>query len=148
VKRTVVDVPFPGSTPTRKIGLDIRRLFSDVKIKVNGDQVAADIKLEVRADINEYGVLRDIAKPRSWSILNHQLSVCIQREVERTIRKSQQELRADIFNLGEQLRIQDNRNWSRLAPRWDEIYPDIKFNVEVRSILRHRGTTIIPPGVG
>ncbi|MBE0467580.1 MAG: Ger(x)C family spore germination protein, partial [Candidatus Desulforudis sp.] len=55
--------------------------------------------------------------------------------------------RADIFNLGEQLRRQDNESWTRLAPVWDDVYPRMEVNVSVRSILRHRGTMIDPPGV-
>ncbi|MDA8097502.1 MAG: Ger(x)C family spore germination protein [Clostridia bacterium] len=147
VRQTVVNVPFPGSPPDLIVGLGIRRAFSSIRMEADGYRVRADIDIEVRADISEYGILRDISKPRSFSILNQQLSRIVKDEVEGTVRISQDELQADIFNLGEQLRRQDNQSWQRLAPIWDEIYPNIKVNVTVRSILRHRGTIIVPPGV-
>ena len=144
----VVNVRLPGSPTDQVIALQIRRNFAKTKVEVQDDRVTANIDIEVRADISEYGILRDISKPRSFSILNHQLSLVVQNEVEKTVRKSQDELRADIFNFGEQLRRQDNQNWQRLAPIWDDIYPNVEVTVTVRAIMRHRGTTINPPGVG
>ncbi|MBE0466925.1 MAG: Ger(x)C family spore germination protein, partial [Candidatus Desulforudis sp.] len=109
IRETIVNVPFPGAPPDQIIGIGIRRAFSSITMEADGHQVKADISIEVRADISEYGVLRDIAKPRSWSILNEELSRVVKDEIEHTVRKSQA-LRADIFNLGEQLRRQDNES--------------------------------------
>lgn len=103
--------------------------------------------IEVRADIAEYGIVKDFSEPGSFAMLNRQLSLFVKNEVENTIRKSQQELNADILNLAEQLRRQDNRSYQRLASIWDQIYPNIEVTVSVRAIMRHRGTTISPPGV-
>lgn len=146
IRETVVNVPFPDAPPDQIVGLGIRRSFSNISVKADGYHVKADIKIEVRADITEYGVLRDIAKPRSWSILNEELSRVVKDEVEQTVHKSQV-LGADIFNLGEQLRRQDNESWNRLAPVWDDVYPQMDVNVSVRSVMRHRGTMIGAPGV-
>lgn len=63
----------------------------------------------------------------------------IQKNLEATIKKLQQEYKADIFGFGEILYRQDYKNFKRIEKNWDEYFEDAIVNVDVNVKLRRSG---------
>ncbi|MFS0778875.1 Ger(x)C family spore germination protein [Neobacillus sp. 3P2-tot-E-2] len=63
----------------------------------------------------------------------------IKKNLEATIKKLQQEYKADIFGFGEMLYRQDYKNFKRIEKNWDEYFEDAIVNVDVNVKLRRSG---------
>ncbi|MEH7491966.1 Ger(x)C family spore germination protein [Neobacillus niacini] len=63
----------------------------------------------------------------------------IKKNLEATIKKLQQEYKADIFGFGEMMYRQDYKNFKRIEKNWDEYFEDAIVNVDVNVKLRRSG---------
>lgn len=65
----------------------------------------------------------------------------IKKEVYATIDKSQKKYNADIVGVCEYLSKHYPKEWQQIKGKWDQIYPDVKFNIEVDAKIRRTGLT-------
>jgi spore germination protein KC len=63
----------------------------------------------------------------------------IEKNLQATIKKLQQEYKADIFGFGEMLYRQDYKNFKRIEKNWDQYFTDAIVTVDVKVQLRRTG---------
>ena len=51
----------------------------------------------------------------------------------------QEEYKADVFQLNKILRTSKPAYWEEIKEDWDEIYPDVKINLDVEVKLKQLG---------
>jgi len=67
----------------------------------------------------------------------------IKNDVDMVIRRAQ-ELESDFLGFGNLIYRKLPREWKRLEPRWQEIFPNLKVNVDVRVVIQRGGLVVRP----
>ena len=75
--------------------------------------------------------------------MNRQVATVIRNEIEMSLAKAQ-EMRADVFGLGNILFRTRPEEWRRLENQWHVIFPELIVDVEVKAIIRRSGLTTEP----
>ena len=67
----------------------------------------------------------------------------IRNEINAVIQKAK-ELKTDIFAFGEAVHRADPKAWKRLEQRWEEIFPELKVDLLVKTKINRVGLIINP----
>lgn len=65
----------------------------------------------------------------------------VTKEMETAVKKAQKELKADIFGFGDALYRKKPEIWRMVQPEWEEMFPDIEIQPEVKVTLWRVGQT-------
>ena len=123
------DVRLNGATVTLS---DCKAAFQP---RWNGDVLTGlEIKLKLRAALSETDGRRDDTTEHARAALEAELSETVQRWCEALLRRSQT-LGADFLDLAGHVRRNSPSKWSRIAPEWNAILPDLAWTVTVEAAL-------------
>ena len=123
------DVRLDGATVTLS---DCKAAFQP---RWNGDTLTGlEIKLKLRAALSETDGRRDETAQSARADLEAELSETVQRWCEALLRRSQT-LGADFLDLAGHIRHDDPSKWSRIAPEWSAILPELAWTVTVEAAL-------------
>ena len=130
-------------------GLEVLRDVRRVRIRgePGPEGVAADLDIRVRARLSAAQ-----AVPVDWwsdpdavTRLARATAVRVAMDVLAALAEAQAD-RADVFSLGEYVRVQDPGAWARLGARWDGVgFPHLPVRVRVHVAIAHLGTLVCPP---
>jgi spore germination protein KC len=145
VGHPVVGLATPGGGYELEV-LGIRRAVRIVP-STSPPGVSAELDISVRTRL---GAAQ--AVPVSWWSNPHavtQLAAAaatrITQDVMASLRSAQAD-KADVFGLGEHVRVQNGAAWSRLGPRWDmDAFPRLHVRVRVHVTINDLGTLVCPP---
>jgi Ger(x)C family germination protein len=129
------DISAEGS-PQAAITLQSLNIDRKIQVFLRDGLPLFCIQLQLSGRLLEFvaeGSLRSQRIARLEKILESQL----RPELEATVRKLQQ-LKADVIDFGEKLRVQQYEYWKRI--NWGEIYPKAKFQVQLRVKIIQDGT--------
>nr|WP_175475608.1 Ger(x)C family spore germination protein [Evansella caseinilytica] len=98
---------------------------------VNGDQVSMTIDCEGVATIREVEDDSDLGDPKVISDLKKQLEEQLTARIRQVIEIAQQELKTDFVGFGQHLYNKQPEEWRRLNDRWEEIFPEIAYEINV-----------------
>ena len=134
------DIPLP-LPPQGDIHFSVLMLRSRSEItpRVQDGRITFLIDIQARGELAEHLETHEFADPETIAKLNEILSGEIKDRVEESIWRSQQELRADIFGLGECLYQEEPFVWRQVQSNWYEIYPTLEVVVNVDAIITHTG---------
>jgi spore germination protein len=108
-------------------------LIKDLKRKINintkGNVPQIDIKLSLKASLDEYSENAGMNDPENKKELEVDVSQAIQKDCLKLI-KYLQEIGADPIGIGEMVRVKDNSYWK--SNEWKDEYKTASFNVEVK----------------
>lgn len=65
----------------------------------------------------------------------------ITKEIEKTLKVLQQEYNADVIGIGEHISKFNPKEWHQMKESWEDIFPQVKFNVSVDTKIRRTGLT-------
>ena len=123
------DVRLDGATVTLS---DCKAAFQP---RWNGDTLTGlEIKLKLRAALSETDGRRDETAQSARADLEAELAETVQRWCEALLRRAQT-LGADFLDLAGHVRHDDPSKWSRIAPEWSAILPDLAWTVTVEAAL-------------
>ena len=123
------DVRLDGATVTLS---DCKAAFQP---RWNGDTLTGlEIKLKLRAALSETDGRRDETAQSARADLEAELAETVQRWCEALLRRAQT-LGADFLDLAGHVRHDDPSKWSRIAPEWSAILPELAWTVTVEAAL-------------
>ncbi|MGB3933895.1 MAG: Ger(x)C family spore germination protein [bacterium] len=131
-------------TDRRPLVVEIFRSRSIIKPRVEGDNVTIDIQIEAQGRVQDQPSTDDLftVKERLAS-LERRTATVIKNDVDMVIRRAQ-ELESDFLGFGNLIYRKLPREWKRLEPRWQEIFPNLKVNVDVRVVIQRGGLVVRP----
>ncbi|MCL1950081.1 MAG: Ger(x)C family spore germination protein [Turicibacter sp.] len=93
----------------------------------------ASIDLKVRGELLEGNYPINVENPHNLKELEEKFVKDIETKTGAFIKKTQEELKSDISDIGIAAYFSDYKEWEKVSANWSEIYPtlDIKINVEV-----------------
>ena len=130
-------------------GLEVLSARRSVRILPSTSPPGVSVDLDISARTR---LAAAQAVPVSWWSNPHavtQLAAAtatrITQDVMASLRSAQAD-KADVFSLGEYVRVQNGAAWSRLGPRWDtDTFPRLRVRVYTRVTITNLGTLVCPP---
>ena len=111
-----------------------RKLNSKVKPILDGDKIKFVISLTGKGDIKENNTNLDLRNQKYLKEVEQALNKDVQKNVTKTISKVQEELKVDIFGLGETIHRKYPKRWKEIKDNWNEDFTkaDIVVNVNLK----------------
>ena len=123
------DVRLNGATVT------LSECKADFQPRWNGDALTElEIRLKLRAALTETDGRRDDTAENARAALETALAETVKRWCEGILRQSQT-LNADFLDLAGHIRRDSPSKWSRIAPEWNALLPELAWKVTAEAVL-------------
>ncbi len=140
INRPVYIFESPAS-PDKEVTVEIFQSSSSLEARVQGEEIF--IKVSVIAE----GRIQETTSPEerltgetgTADALNRRLAQAVRNDIQAALEKTQQDLKTDIFGFGNLIYRTLPREWGGLEDRWEDIYPEIQVEVEVKGDVRRSG---------
>jgi len=128
-------------------GADLSLLITSAKSKKA--LISEDENIKIRFDIELEGHIHEFILDKDMKIdskeiledMQNHVAKEIKQELEKTIEKVQKEYKADVIFIGDYIRKFHPKVWNKIKDNWEEIYPEIEIEVDVKMFIRRRGLT-------
>ncbi len=129
------------TVPGELISAEIHQSSSRLEAQIQGEEVVINVNAIVEGRVQETTSQEEKFSFDSELVdsLNRRLAQAVQSDIQAALEKGQKELESDIFGFGNLIYRTRPRDWDRLGPRWEEIYPDIRVEIQVDSHVRRTG---------
>ena len=101
-----------------------------IKTRCENGQIYIDIKLNINSNLL-YEYIEEPIADEAIKKLESIIQDMIKQEVSSSIKRSQEEFRCDIFGFARYFKADNPKLYKTI--NWAEEYPDVQFNVEVKS---------------
>lgn len=129
--------------------ISLRLVGAKSKIVVSiGEDGRPVFEIKTKADfdvLEHFGTHRGLSDVNFINDLEIMVSSQVINEIEAAVRKSQQ-INADIFGFGEEVRRQQKREWPQYRDHWSEILPRVNIIIECETHIHDRELTVDTPG--
>ncbi|NLU50928.1 MAG: Ger(x)C family spore germination protein [Syntrophomonadaceae bacterium] len=115
--------------------LETLRSQSKIEAKKRNGEIIMHIKIREEGNFYEQRCRHPLLTPETIPILNREAERLIEEQVRAAVTRAQ-ELDSDIFGFGQAVFSAYPKEWERLAGRWEEVFPTIKVELEVKSEIR------------
>ena len=138
VKLELIDAPYKDII----ISYNVTEAKSNKKITIDG-HINTDLTVSLEGYLQEYIMTEDNTgfSIKAQGDMEKAIEKKVKKEIERTIELLQKEYKADLIGVGEHLSRFQPKEWKRLEDNWENIFPDVKFNVKVIAKIRRTGLT-------
>lgn len=133
----------PPGTPGR-FTVDKIKGRAEIKPLVEGEDMTFLVKVKSEGNLIDYIGEEDFVEPEIINILEDKLSKIIKDEIL-TVVNTAQEQETDFLGLGRELHRNNPETWKKVKENWEEIFPQVKVEVEVDTAIRRIGLTTEPP---
>ncbi|MBX0356116.1 Ger(x)C family spore germination protein [Halobacillus sp. Nhm2S1] len=121
--------------------LEIKGSKTKFQTKVTGDEPEMTLQIATSTVLAEdWGTGRDVYKAGWKKEIEEASNNVIQGKVERVLKIAQQEYRIDFLDISKWIQIHEPKYWKEHEKEWNEIFPDMNFNVEVTTEITDFGT--------
>ena len=136
IKEDDFDVNYKGDN----LSLSIIKSKSK-KSLIGKEDLKIKFDIEVEAYIHSYinDKSKEIDEEKVLEDMQDTVAQHINNELNRTITKIQKEYEIDALFIGDYLRKYHNNLWEQIESNWQEIYPDIEIEPEVKVVIRRVG---------
>ncbi len=143
VQRTITVIREPQEG--KIMGIETTRSASELKPELKGGKVKMTVKIRQEGDIAEFTGRAKVDTPEKVHRIDDILAKKIKEQAERTIKKAQGPLHADIFGFGEAIRRKYPQKWAEIEPNWQQLFRELEVEVKVQANIRRRNLTTQPP---
>ncbi len=117
----------------------ISQASSKLKAIVDGDDIRFELKLSVDGRIEDQTAPIDLFENReNVGSMNRRIATVIRNDIEKALTKAQS-LGSDVFGLGWLLYRTRYKDWLKVEERWDEIFPLVSVDMDIRVDVRRSG---------
>lgn len=146
VRSGIIVIKKPGEED-KFIGLEILRAKGGFKPEVKDGKVSVEVKVEAEANLGDVqGFIDPLKSPEVWASMERRMATVIRNEVMAAVAKAQ-ELGSDVFGFGAELNRRNPKKWAELKERWDEEFPRVNVQVQVKAKLRRSGLIMRSPKI-
>jgi spore germination protein KC len=131
--QTIIQIKDPSGS---NVATQVANSKVEIKPQFTGDKldyvsvkvlfVSGITEQQSRLDVSEQEILGSLAKKQSNIIKN---------EIVKVINTAQ-EMNADFLGIDDAIRMRKPVKWEKIKNNWHEMFPDVKFNVSVESVVR------------
>jgi spore germination protein KC len=92
------------------------------------------IKSKVKSNLGEIQSQMEVIRENSIHHMEQQQSTILKKEMEDVLEKVL-EFESDCLDICDKIRLRSPVKWKRIEKQWMQILPEIKFNVQVDSVI-------------
>lgn len=118
----------------QKISMEIINSKSNIKPYMDENRIQCTVSVKFDTNIAETMSKDDIFTPQGFTRLEELQETKVRKEIEKTL-KYAQELNLDIFGIITNFVRKYPNSKEELRASWNELFPEIQFNVEVESLV-------------
>ena len=126
--------------PDGRVDLEIMRAQGRIVPEVRNGVPQITVEVAVFSNLAGDSYVGGIATPELLATLDRKQAAIVRNEILAAVVKAQ-ELNVDIFGLGEAIYRRYPREWSKLEPQWETLFPQLPIEIEVKSQVRYIGLT-------
>lgn len=126
-----------------EVSLKVLRSSGKIKAEVKGDSLRIKVTVDVLSNLGQKSSPLALGNPEALKSLARREAMVIRNEINAVIQKAK-ELKTDIFAFGEAVHRADPKAWKRLEQRWEEIFPELKVDLLVKTKINRVGLIINP----
>ncbi len=130
-----------------KMAFESIRSKSEVVPKIHQGKLIMRVKIDEENDFAEDMGFVPLT-PENIPGIEKKIAAAIQKDIEAALRKGQKEYKSDIFGFGAAVHRKYPQQWKAIKGRWEELFPQLEVQVEVKSKIRRRGMSTEPPKPG
>jgi spore germination protein KC len=123
-----------------KIAVEVVRSDTKVKTRIEDGDPIADIEVRIKQNVSEVSCKIDLTKMETIAELDDLSNKKVKSFIVSAINKAQQQLKSDIFGIGQSLHRTNPKEWKKLQRNWDEHFSNMQINVEVKAHTTFLGT--------
>lgn len=124
------------------IGLELLRAGSRISANFRDGRISMHVRVDAEADIGDTHILIDpVMDPELVLSMERRMATVIRNEIASVLERAQKEYHSDIFGFGRVIHRSFPREWKKLKDRWDEEFPFVDVEIEVRARIRRSGVT-------
>ncbi|NLY43295.1 MAG: Ger(x)C family spore germination protein [Clostridiaceae bacterium] len=117
------------------VSLEITQSNTEIIPHFIGDElVEVTIKTKVKSNLDEIHSQIDVTTEDSFRYMEKQQSEILKNEMEKSLNKVL-ELESDCLGIGDRIRLREPVKWKKIEDRWMDMWPDIKYNIQVDSLI-------------
>lgn len=132
-----------------QVGLEIDESTSSLKpIKAEDGSIKMKLTINVSGSIQSNETDEVMSSLENVDMLKEKMREHIRADVENVLQKAR-ELSADVFGFGDAIRRDYPKEWNDMKGIWEEIFPNIRLDIEIDVKLRSTGglsKPVIPGG--
>lgn len=137
----VVESPRGGG----KVSLTIVSAESKIRPELRNGKMRIRVEVSEVGNLGDQGSTADLATPPMMAALERRQEDSIRKEILAALAKARK-FKADIFGFGEAIHRKYPREWKKMEPKWDQVFPTIDVEVSVKAKI-HRVGSITRPAV-
>lgn len=141
VNSTVAYVYYNKST---KISLEVIKASSDVKVSIVKGEPVIDVTIKIVQDVGAVEGEFDITKIESREIINKLSQQYLTKLCHNSIKKAQNDFKADIFGFGEVIHRKYPKVWDEIKHDWNNHFQKLKVNVKADVETKKLGQILKP----
>lgn len=135
--------PTPGST---QICLEVLDCETKMKPVVSGQSLTYEIKVRIRAALAEQDSEKDLVSQIGIGRVEQYADQTIRYGITSVVKDVQHRFDSDIFGFGSDLYQNQPKEWSRLGPRWDQIFETISVKPEAEVEIENTALNVTKDG--
>ena len=141
VKSSVIVVKAPRNKGD--VSLEVTRSRSKIEAEVKKESLRIKVTVNVLSNLGQQNSRRNLNSPAALKNLARLEAIAIRNEINAAIQRAK-DLNADIFGFGEAVHRADPKEWKKLEPRWDKLFPELKVDLMVKTNISEAGLIIKP----
>ncbi|MDR6555510.1 Ger(x)C family spore germination protein [Paenibacillus qinlingensis] len=126
------------------VSVEVLSSIHKLKPEIKGNTITMHVSIESNCELIENGTKLDFSQPNHIELLNTLLSSQLIETIEKTVKKSQQQYKADIFGFGQNIHVTQPQEWKRLSSSWTTVFPTINVTIHPKITVIGTGYTKIP----
>lgn len=127
--------------------VNILRSKTKNKISVNDGKIHLTINVKLRGELNEINQAIDVGNSQTILRIENACSQKVKELISATLNKGQKEFKQDNFSIGVAVHEQYPKLWKEISENWQDIFPEISFDVNVETTIVKSGLINTPANV-
>ncbi len=146
MKNGSVSLNLPGSQGGAA-GVRIDNSHVEMIPKIEQGEWSMTVRIHVEDDIEVNETVLSMKNPRFTQIIEEAAEKKIYAQAQKMLQRVQHDLRADILGFAEAFHRKYPREWEQVKDRWDQVFPRVKVNLQVKVDVERVGLTTWPAGL-
>lgn len=144
VEAGIINVETGKDNPKNRIILDIWKSNTKLTPTYEDEEIIFDISINTDTSISELFTMTDYISIPGRTELKSLTEQTLDNQIKNHIRYVQKEFGFDIFGFGNVIRQRNPNLWKTLEDDWDNIFKDMKFNIDSNVTIKNSGQNLKP----
>lgn len=129
-------VVFPCPQGKKNITVEVLRTEEDTQFKKVNGKPEMDVKISLEGNVADAQCAIDLSKPETIDHLEKLTERNIKQSISAALKAAQKKYKVDIFGFGGVINRNDPKYWEQVRKQWNQKFPDLQVNVEVKADIR------------